>query len=90
MLPPFLSQPAVWLDAGCVAQPATATVRVVDEAEATHLSLHLRVELPVPVWLWAPEYPLPVPPEIVSGMKFGLVENPLPTHGWLWKLLHPP
>ena len=43
MLPPFLSQSVVWLDTGCVAQPATATVRVVDEAEATHLSLHLRI-----------------------------------------------
>ena len=49
MLPPFLSQSVVWLDTGCVAQPATATVRVVEEADATHLSLHLRVELPVPV-----------------------------------------
>jgi len=75
MLPPFLSQSAVWFDAGCAAQPATATVRVVDEAEATHLSLHLRVELPVPV--------SPKVPEIVSGMKFGLEENPLPAHGWL-------
>ena len=43
MLPPFLSQSVVWFDAGCVAQPATATVRVVDEAGATHLSLHLRI-----------------------------------------------
>lgn len=43
MMPPFMSQSAVWFDAGCVAQPATATVRVVDEAEATHLSLHLRI-----------------------------------------------
>ena len=63
-------------------------VRVVEEAEVTHLSLHLRVELPVPISQMQPAGPgVPCPQpekeESVSGMKFGLVENPFPTHGWL-------
>ena len=93
MLPPFLSQSVVWLDAGCVAQPATATVRVVDEAEATHLSLHLRIwpgpEVEVRQHL-SPGHPLDqtVFTQLLAT-KAGLVENPLPAQGWLWKLWQP-
>jgi len=56
-----MSQSAVRLDAICVTQPATAMVRVVEEAEATHLSDHLSVgelvqeglvENPFPVHGW--------------------------------------